>query len=405
MGHSGSRSWSSSRWIRTARNDALVTVLACAVAAAGFYFPGVPLVFAVVGFLAIVLAERRGRRYAIALGWHVAAFVPIWVGFLNRQFDLSPAIVLLLMYPFVAALAFSALNAGIAAAISAMIPWHVGSLVLVAGDLWPGTGVIGVLLVPFVLAGLDMRSGRIKAATAACAVVSSIVCWLVHEPSEVSGFSEVEVAPQPALTTASWERRLLDELLPAKVVFLGENVIDGSDPYSVDRWCRHAALHRSDIYVGVLDDDGRASIHRFRGRRTGDCRPEPVHERVVALPGQVGDAAFGWEIGAGGHERVRVGPYSVRWLICFEAFSPVAWLLGGALRSDIVVIAANDRWTRPVPVHHLRQKVGQSMARLWGSAVIVAETSSRIGVIAGDTLSESSESRLPTFDGHTDQNL
>ena len=361
-----------------------------------------PLVFAVAGLSAIVLAERHGRRYAIALGWHVAAFVPISVGFLNRQLDLSPAIVLLLMYPFVAALAFSALNAGIAAAISAMIPWHVGSLVLVAGDLWPGTGVIGVLLVPFVLAGLDMRSGRIKAATAACAVVSSIVCWLVHEPSEVSGFWEVEVEPQPALTTASWERRLLDELPPAKVVFLGENVIDGSDPYSILRWCRHATLHRSDIYVGVLDDDGRASIHRYRGRGTGDCLPEPVHERVVALPGQVGDANHGWEIGAGSHKRVRIGPYSVRWLICFEAFSPVAWLLGGALRSDIVVIAANDRWTRPVPVHHLRQKVGQSMARLWGSAVIVAETSSRIGVYAGDEPSESSESRLPFVDGNTD---
>ena len=149
-----SQLWSSPSWIRIGCSDAIVAFLVFSIAAAGFYTTGIPLVAGAMGLAFVTFTRNRRRRYAIAFGWHVAAFLPVWTGFLNLQVDLSIPVGLLLAFPAVAALAFAFLNAGVAAALGLMFPWYVGSPALVAGDLWPGTGVIGVLLIPLLLAGL-----------------------------------------------------------------------------------------------------------------------------------------------------------------------------------------------------------------------------------------------------------
>ncbi len=373
-----SQSWSSSSWIRIGCSDGVVACLVFAIAAAGFYAPGIPLIVGVAGLAFVTLTRNRHRRFAIAFGWHAAAFLPVWTGFLNLQIDFSIPVALLLAFPAVVALAFAFMNAGIAVALGLTFPWYVGSPTLIAGDLWPGTGVVGILLVPLLLTGLDVRSLRVQTATAVGASIASICCWLVHEPVEAKGFSEVEIWPSPALTTASLERHLFDALPSARVVFLGENVLDRSNSLSIDRWCEYAAARQTVIYAGVIEMDGRSTIYRFD--HDGGCRPEQVHERTFAMPAVTGDWNFGWSVGAGSRRAVYSGPYRVRWLICFSVFSPMAWILHTPESNDVIVVAANDYWTQPVPMEIARSKVGQSMARLWDVTAVSAETTSRVGV-------------------------
>ena len=335
-----SQLWSNSGWTRTGCADTVVAFLVFAVAAAGFYVSLIPLFVGAAGLATVILTRKRRRRFAIAFGWHAAAFLPIWTGFLNLQVDLSILIGLLLAFPAVAALAFAFMNAGLAVALGLMFPWYVGSPALVAGDLWPGSGIIGILLIPLTLAGLDVRSRLVRTATLAVASIASISCWLIHEPVEARGFSEVEISPILALTTASRERRLFEVLPDARAVFLGENVIDRSVPFSSDRWCEYATARQTVIYVGAIEKDQRSAIFSFN--HEGSCEPEQVHERVVALPAITGDPTFGWGIGTGSRQTVHVGPYRTRWLICFEVFSPTAWILNGIEANDVIVVAAND---------------------------------------------------------------
>ena len=349
-----------------------------AVAAAGFYVSFVPLFVGAAGLATVILTRNRRRRFAIAFGWHVAAFLPVWTGFVNLQVDLSILIGLLLAFPAVAALAFAMLNAGLAVALGLMFPWYVGSPALVAGDLWPGSGIMGILLIPLSLAGLDAQSRSVRTATVAVASVASFSCWLIHEPVEARGFSEVEISPKSALTTTSRVRHLFDVLPDARAVFLGENVIDRSVSFSNDRWCEYAAARQTVIYVGAIERDQRSAIYRFS--HDGSCEPEPVHERLIALPAITGNPAFGWGIGAGSRQTVRVGSYRVRRLICFEVFSPTAWILNGIEANDVIVVAVNDYWTQPVAVETARRKVTRSMGRLVDSYTLEAETNSRVGV-------------------------
>ena len=378
-----SQLWSNSRWTRIGCADTAVASLVFAVAAAGFYVSFIPLFVGAAGLATIILTRNRRRRFAIAFGWHAAAFLPIWAGFLNLQVDLSILIGLLLAFPAVAALAFAFMNAGLAVALGLMFPWYVGSPALVAGDLWPGSGIIGILLIPLTLAGLDVRSRLVRTATLAVASIASISCWLIHEPVEARRFSEVDISPLPALTTASRDRHLLDVLPNASVFFLGENVIDRTNSFSIDRWCRYANARKAMIYVGAIEKSGRSAIYKFNF--DGSCDPKPVYEGLIALPVNAGDPTIDWKIGAGSLQTVQVGSDRVRWLICFEVFSPMAWILDRPEPNDVIVVIASDYWTQPVPIEIARIKVGRSMGRLWRVTTVVAETNSRVGVYGNES--------------------
>ncbi|MDE2911968.1 MAG: hypothetical protein OXL68_03465 [Paracoccaceae bacterium] len=367
------------RSIPTGCGDLLLTVAAFAIAGAGFYVEGVPLAIGAAGLAIVVATTLRRQRFALALGWHAAAFLPIWSGYLTLAPDAAVPVFLLLAWPIVAAALFAALNAGLATAITMMIPWHPGSLALVAGDVWPGTGTTGWLLAILTLAGLDTGTRRLRFATLGIAALLSAGAWSLHEPADSGGFAEIDgkASKSPALTIATRERNLLEALPPAGALFFGENLIDHRDPFAFERWCGYAIGRRAPLFVGVLESDGRSTIHMFRASKDGPggvCQHRRVHERRVALP-MTGDSSWsGWTLGSGGIGDVRVGGRRVHWLICFEAFTPLAWALTSEKRGSVVVVAANDRWTQPIPVAAARRKVARSMARLWAFTPIFAES-------------------------------
>ena len=379
---SADRSWFGSRWIPTARSSGLAAAGGFAIAGLGCYVPGIPLAFALAGLMPAAIARSPARRFAIALGWHAAPMLPAVVGLWHLG---GPSIAagLLAAWWVVTALAFARLNTGIAIALSLMIPWHIGSAVLASGDLWPGAGSGGLALTILFFAALSAQpggSGRRRwlwlLFVLGMAAVSVGSAWQLHAPARPSGFTEVRAWPRPALTTAAQDRARMAALdrITGNILILGENVIHRGEPGAMDRWCEFAARHGSLLYVGVLEPDGtQSTIHTLDPEH---CVPRPVYERTFGLPGVAG----GWRVGKGDIEAVTVDDRRFHWTICFETFAPLNWLLKPGKRDAIVAVVANDRWVRPVPVAVIREKVGRSMARLWGMAPVFAITDQTVSV-------------------------
>ena len=376
MTRSASRSWSGSRWIRTVRNDCIAVGFGFALAALGCYAPGVPLCLALAGLVPIAIFRRPMRRFAISLGWHAAPAFPAAVGLWNLgDGTLGPAILLSGWWLATAAM-FARLNTGVAAAITLLLPWHIGSVVLTAGDLWPGTGFGGLALTILMLGGLSAAATiRAQVLVAGIAASCAAMAWATYTPAPPSGFVEMSITSPPALTTERRDLALMEEL-PAHrgdVLIMGENVIDRREPEALERWCAYAERHDILLYAGVLERNERSAIHEFRPDR---CVPEAVYERRFGLPGIPG----GWGVGAGETRRISRDGRPIHWLICFEAFSPAAWIMSAISPGAIVAIVANDRWTDPIPVEIMRQKAARSMVRLWNSTAVFAATGRSVGV-------------------------
>ena len=189
------------------------------------------------------------------------------------------------------------------------------------------------------------------------------------EPAPLDGAEAAIPALPSALTSESRDRALPTALAPppGSAVLLGENAVPGGQAGALDRWCALAAARGVRILAGVLEPDRRATIREFAPDR---CDAAIVYERRIGLPGIAG----GWGFGAGHAGPVALAGRPVRWLICFEAFVPVAWVLARIPSGAVVVIAANDRWLHPVPAAVMRRKAARSMARLFGAAPAIAVT-------------------------------
>ena len=358
-------SWSEWRWTHTARGDALAGAAGFGCAASAFYLPGVPLSLAHLGLVAAGLAPIH-RRFAIILGWHIAAASPAVLGLWNLGGGATP-LILLALWLCITTMTFTVLGPGIGTSISLAFPWHIGSVTLVAGELWPGTHELGLVLIPAMLCGLCARRRTWRITTLISAVVISFCTWFAWDPIEADGFLEVKLDTQPAMTTRSREQALIAQLPENGTVMLGENILNLEDQTALSRWCRYAAELQSELFVGTLERSNRATIRLFA---PDVCRAKVVYERRFGLPGVPGGAG----IGAGQMEDVTVGGNSVRWLICFEVFVPAAWIILAVPPESVVVIASNDQWTQPAPVAVARRKVTRSMARLWSTTPALAET-------------------------------
>ena len=371
-----SRSWSGFRWIPITRNDCIVAGFGFGLAVLGCYAPGMPLCLALAGLVPIAISRRAKRRFSIALGWHAAPALPAATGLWNLGDGILGPAILLLGWWLATAAVFARLNTGVAVAITLLLPWHIGSVVLAAGDLWPGTGLGGLALTILVLGGLSAATTiRVQALVAGIAASLAAMAWATYTPAPPSGFVEKSITSPPALTTERRDFALMEEL-PARrgdVLIMGENVIERREPGALERWCEYAERHDVLLYAGVLERNERSTIHEFHPER---CVPEAVYERRFGLPGIPG----GWGVGAGETRRISWDGRPIHWLICFEAFSPVAWIMSAISPGAFVVIAANDRWTDPIPVEIMRQKVAHSMVRLWNSTAGFAAAGRSVGV-------------------------
>lgn len=276
-------------------------------------------------------------------------------------------LVFLVLWLGITTLIFTVLGPGIGALLSLAFPWHIGSATLAAGELWPGTRELGLVLVPAMLCGLCSRCRIWQVTTLVCAATISACAWWAWEPINANEFLEMDFDIPPAITARGREMALIAKLPNNSTVWLGENIVSLKDRAALSRWCGYAAQLQSELFVGVLERNNGATIRRFA---PDDCRANVIYERRFGLPGIPGGSG----IGAGQLEDVTIGGRSIRWLICFETFLPAAWKDMANQPEAVVVIVTNDRWTHPVPVDVARRKVAWSMARLWAVAPVLAET-------------------------------
>ncbi|MCY4141210.1 MAG: hypothetical protein OXF56_23465 [Rhodobacteraceae bacterium] len=366
--------WSfGSHEIPTGRTDAIAGIAGGTLAAAGFYVPAIPLTVALVGIIWLAMLRNRRRRFTMAFGWHFAAAAGPLAGLWNTGASewLWAAVIL---YLLIVATAFARWNAGVVVAASMMNPWHIGSVPLAAGELWPGTGLAGLILLVVALTIMDGGTSGVRSLCAALTVGSAAWAWSQYSPAPAAGMTSVPLSPPAAITRMGQDQRILASLegSAATAIVTGENIIDRRDPTAMQRWCDHAARTGITVFAGVLEKDLRSTVHLFSPT---NCRVQPVYERLFGLPGIEG----GWGIGRGVLETVNLDHRPIHWLICFETFSPLAWLLASPKPGSAVVIIANDYWIHPVPVDTLRTKVAGAMARLLGVTAVTAESrSSRV---------------------------
>lgn len=276
-------------------------------------------------------------------------------------------LVLLILWLGITTLVFTVLGPGVGVLISLAFPWHIGSAVLAAGELWPGTRELGLVLIPAMLCGLSARRRAWRASALIGAMAISGCAWWAWKPVNSDEFLEKDLDISPAVTTTVQEMAVIAQLPNNSVVWLGENIVSLKDRAALSRWCSYAAQLRSELFVGALERNNRSTIRSFAPY---DCRANVIYERRFGLPGISG----GTGIGAGQLADVTIGGRSIRWLICFEAFLPSAWSDMSIQAGSVVVIVTNDRWTHPVPVDVARRKVVRSMAQLWTVAPVLAET-------------------------------
>ena len=276
-------------------------------------------------------------------------------------------LILLVLWLCITTLAFTALGPGIGTLLSLAFPWHIGSAALAAGELWPGTQELGLVLVPVMLCGLCFRRRAWQASTLIGAAATSAYAWWAWEPIDANEFLEVDLNIPPAITTMGQEMALIAKLPEHSTAWLGENIVSLKDRAALSRWCGYAAQLQSELFVGALERNNRSTIREFT---PDDCHANVIYERRFGLP----EVSGGSGIGAGQLADVTIGGRSIRWLICFEAFLPAAWIGMVAPAGSVVVISSNDRWTHPAPVDVARQKVARSMAQLWNVVPLLAET-------------------------------
>lgn len=262
--------------------------------------------------------------------------------------------------------AFTALGTGIGSLLGLAFPWHIGSAALMAGELWPGTQELGLVLIPAILFGLTARRRTWQATTLIGArSISSCTCW-AWEPNNANELLEMDLDMTSAITTKSRETALIAQLPKYGTVWQGENTVNLQDRAALTRWCGYAIQIQRELFVGALERNNWPTIRRFV---PDECHADVIYERRVGLP----EIPGGIGIGAGQFEEVTIGNRSIHWLICLEAFLPAAWIRMRPPVGSVVVIASNDQRTQPVPVAVARKKVARSMSRLRNVEVAMAE--------------------------------
>ena len=268
------------------------------------YAPGLPLSLALAGLVPIAISRRTKQRFVIALGWHAAPALPAasWPMEFGRDGIFGPAI-LLLGWWFATAAVFARLNTGVAVALTLLLPWHIGSVVLAAGDLWPGTGFGGLALTILVLGDLSAAADKPGTRSWWSASAASLRGHCLEPRTSLPRRAVLRRGPsrrRRPLTSASRDHALMEEL-PAhrgEVLIMGENVIDRREPGALERWCAYAERHDVLLYAGVLERNERSTIHEFSPER---CAP--------AKQSMNGVSACRGSLEAGEWEPVRPGAF------------------------------------------------------------------------------------------------
>lgn len=370
--------------------SAMVT---CIMTYVGFLLVEIPVWVAYVPFgVAAVLANRVIRAGVAAGHFAVIAGISAW-GLLSLGYAVWSVVPIALAALFILVLLYMVLGVAMASAVLLLVAWFPGNPLLMAGALYPGSGLVGLWLL-FLCALLLERLGSYRAKAAVLlliCVAPATLLWAIHANIDrLADFRTVLAGEIDALDLpkrdivsikvdgdrsidAAWSLQLkLADLQGPGTVITGENIVTADDISMMDRLCRVASNRDLALLLGIAAKDGRAEIWQMN---PGACDAKVMRYRaVIGIPGLTGPMVVNpiaavQETGLRGALLDNMGA-----LACFEAFSVHRWAAMGRAGVDIVAVVSNDRWTVPIPVPELREKISRELARLFGLEVVHANT-------------------------------
>ena len=400
---------------------------------AAFFLPDIPFALALLPLVIGVWSGAGPVRFTT-----MTSFM-IWPVFLSawglHGLDVAPpGLVMILAAALTLALGLIAAQAGIMTTtlLVSLIPVFPASPLLALAALLPGLGITGLFCAGAGLLLVEaIRTARRRQACllllAACLGIWNMGHAVIRahpaETADTGGWRE-ETRPR-ALSGRARAIALRDSLsgtLPeGGIAVLGENVFAAEDDAARAFWC-HAVTDRAlTLYAGVAEPYGpvtRGAVWRLDAETCADAgralASPAIHRATFGIPhltgtwGPMGGARGAPEpqspapetgISNAPETGISNAPETgdrpappADWLICLEAFLPLAWaglLLDTDSEADPsrpVMVLANDTAFRPLPalfplpalgtppVHVLRRKAASAMAGLAGRAVYFAET-------------------------------
>jgi hypothetical protein len=262
----------------------------------------------------------------------------------------------------------AAITAAVIAA--AILPIGLGSPLISAGLLFPGTGFAGILFTIVLCFALSTRSWKLVSITMLAALVwqarysppQPIPTWRAVNTS-FGGKAYGPMAPDASFRALMWVSGRARNS-PAQVLLFPENVLpDYSDAVTSD-WIDLGAIARqgTTILIGshrtTVSFEHRENVLLARGALSAEyVQRVPI---PVAMWGRDTNAhLFGPGVVMIGHHRAAV-------LLCYEQLLIAPVLQSFSESPDILLAASNLHWARGTNVDAVEQVCVEAWARLFG---------------------------------------
>lgn len=366
---------------RTNKTFFALLVSSALLTSVGFFHADVWIWVAYLPLFAALFSARIERRAALVAGHFGVTVTIASLGLISLGheplFILGGALLSLLGL----ALLMARFGIGIVSLLLLLLPWFPGNPLFMAGEVFPSSGLIGLVAfaaIVILIEWLKEFQWKLLVSVVAC-VLPSLFLWnlqgsKLEDGIDVSSSGEQTFAldgfePIQANTYLSDAplRQVQFTFLEApagSTLITGENLLKSPSSDTVTSLCRIVKVAESNLYVGVEAEDGRGEIWHFAPESCAE--PEGTYRAVLGIPGLTGPEfasplqAFR-ETGLSGAQGHEFG-----FLACFEGFSLHRWAAYALSGQASVAVVSNDHWTNPLPLHELRQKVGNTMARLFG---------------------------------------
>jgi hypothetical protein len=368
-------------------------LLSAILTAAGFFVATVPLIVAYLPFGAAILVKSPSLKIGCVSGHFVwVALVSAW-GLSALGYDALYSLLAALASGVVLSVFMAFGTVGFASLLLCLVGWFPANPLLVTGAIYPGMGMIGLLLLS-VFAGLIelRRKKKLPFVLLAFFFASSVMANTLHlvvtspdqdvsQSAQVSAFHPIELSSEGYLTR-SGEWRMLEAHIPQNsTVVLGENIFGYDDGAGKNHWCRVSERKSAELFIGVEGRGGVSEIWRFD---RANC-PEPVriYSAHVAIPGITGPVGMGLS----NWSDLLTSSDPVQWIACFEGFSVARWF--GVSRADpqVAIVVSNDELTAPFPTSQMRKKVASLFGRLFDIEIVHAGKGTSMLVSAARSIS------------------
>ena len=346
----------------------------------GFFHSAVWIWVAYLPLFVALFSARIERRAALVMGHFGVTVTIAAIGLLALGYDPWLIIGGTLFSLIGLALLMARFGIGIISIVLLLLPWFPGNPLFMAGAVFPSSGLIGLAAFAaavILIERLKDLQWKLLAGVFAFALPSLFIWdmqestfgrWIVLAPPleqtfALDGFEPVQASFYLSDAPLRQIQFAFLEAPAGSTLITGENLLKSPNSETLTSLCRIVKVAESNLYVGIEAEDGRGEIWYFSPETCAE--PEQTYRAVLGIPGLTGPelASPGLALRETGLSRAQ--DHEFGFLACFEGFSLHRWAAYALSGQTSIAVVSNDHWTNPLPLHQLRQKVGNTMARLF----------------------------------------